>query len=205
MQKKPFNITISGPQGAGKTTLANNIILATRNAFMSSDPLFVVRTAFADPLYRICSILTRENGPIDKAAEYKVGDRVFTGRTLLQYVGTDIGREHFGDSVWVNLWDQAFPEAKIKIADDCRFRNEQGIAALSIYLMCDEVPEQVDHKSETDQPYLKEYADICLHRKGNRYWICGAKIETDTNVDIFELIARKYTTWVQETKGGLVL
>jgi hypothetical protein len=53
-------------------------------------------------------------------------DRPLTMRYLLQTLGTEWGREHLGENIWINVWEKSldFSNCKGIVADDVRFLNE---------------------------------------------------------------------------------
>lgn len=128
-------IMISGRMGSGKTTLA----LALEEAIKTSIQSKVIQTRFAEVIYEIhdeCRFVLSKYG-IEVPKE-KDGD-------LLQYLGTDWGRNKYGKDVWckttksiVGQLEQKHPEAII-IISDCRFKNEFDYfsEALRIRLICD--------------------------------------------------------------------
>ncbi len=110
-------IMLSGQQGSGKSTLANALVQAIRTASPYTYPALL---KFAAPLYELHEyILNKMEGWTDKPRTTKDGP-------LLQWLGTEFGRERFGVDVWVNVLRNTIakdPRATI-IIDDCRFENE---------------------------------------------------------------------------------
>lgn len=103
-------IMISGPQGAGKSTLAKAL----------KDKLSAPILKFADPIYQMHdAVWSIMRGVLD------VDKSVIDGQ-LLQYLGTEWGRKRFGEDVWV--WGLARrmleSRADVFIVDDLRFRSE---------------------------------------------------------------------------------
>lgn len=125
-------ISVMGFIGSGKDTVANHI--ASRNDF--------VRDSFAASLKDACSVIfdwprhllegdTKESREWRETSDTwwaeKLGYDNFTPRYALQYIGTEIMRETFHDSIWL-LTLQHRLETKYKgkniIVSDCRFENE---------------------------------------------------------------------------------
>lgn len=100
-------IGIHGPLGSGKSTTAS--ILS--NLFA---PYSVRILPFSDPVKRIASLMGW-NGKKDKK-----------GRKLLQFLGTECGRNLIKKDIWVKKWTYEIYEEPVDylIADDIRFKNE---------------------------------------------------------------------------------
>jgi hypothetical protein len=119
---RPAVVAISGPQGAGKSTLAG--------ALASSGPF--ARLSFAAPLRRMLAAMGVENLE-DKTSPRPAlcGKNV---RQALQTLGTAWGRGMVGDTVWTGLLlDEARPllASGMSVAvDDARFRDELGALRL---------------------------------------------------------------------------
>lgn len=105
-------IGIAGKAGHGKTTLAEMLKVEFEKKNMR-----VVFINYADILKFMCKTYYGWNGEKD---EY--------GRTLLQKVGTDIGRKQVDEDIWVQLLDKVLSVMKfdfdVAIIGDCRFPNE---------------------------------------------------------------------------------
>lgn len=104
-------ISISGKAGAGKDTLGQVI-----KQKMEAQGYSVLVTHYADLLKYICKTFFDWNGEKDEA-----------GRSLLQYVGTDVVRKRHPD-FWVDFLIQIFDlfgdSWDCVIIPDCRFPNE---------------------------------------------------------------------------------
>lgn len=98
---KPIVITISGKARHGKTTFAKYL----------SQELNCKVIAFADALR-------------EKAYQHGWnGEKDNNGRVLLQFIGTEWGRECIDPDIWVKKTEENFCGDYI-IIDDCRFINE---------------------------------------------------------------------------------
>ncbi len=139
-------ICISGKAGHGKDTLASIL-----KEHLEDQGYSVLITHFSDLLKYVCEKFFDWNGEKDE-----------TGRTLLQYVGTDVVRKK-SPSYWTdfvisilelfpNKWDYV-------LIPDCRFPNEvecfakHGIGRILIKIyrpefVSDLTPEQLNHSSE---------------------------------------------------------
>ena len=126
-KSKPRIIAISGKQGSGKSTLA-----AALGATMGCQHM-----KFAFPLYlmhdAVCNV----------AKEFGLEPAKKEGK-LLQFIGTEWGRETFGQDVWVNCLKHRLEKstANLIIIDDMRFPNElamlKEIGATTVRLECSE-------------------------------------------------------------------
>lgn len=137
-------IALSGRQGSGKTTLSKALGYPT--------------IKFADPLYemhdQIKDVLERYGYRQDRAKKYG---------PLLQYLGTEFGREQIGVDIWTSILARrlaALPFVNVCV-DDMRFPNEfdmlKSRGALMVRLEASEAVRklraekwrpQVDHPSE---------------------------------------------------------
>lgn len=125
-------IGIIGLIGSGKDTVAQYLI--TQGG---------VKESFAKPLKDIVSVLfgwPREllEGDTDRSREFretpdmywtrKLGIDNFTPRLALQLVGTDVLRNHFSETIWLNSLEYRVrgmqPRPESVVISDARFRNE---------------------------------------------------------------------------------
>jgi energy-coupling factor transporter ATP-binding protein EcfA2 len=114
---QPFIVMLSGKQGSGKTTLAR----ALSNALLARGVSIAV-TKFAEPLYAM------HNAVRDVALSYGVPFAPKEG-ALLQWLGTEWGRQTKGEDVWINaarhqVAHLAALGAQVVLIDDMRFPNE---------------------------------------------------------------------------------
>lgn len=109
-------IGLTGPMGVGKSTYARKI----------KDEQDGVIYSFADTLKEMLSVLVgrhpvyeNKNAPISWLGGV-------TGRSLLQSLGTEWGRNIVGQDIWVQAMEQKFQSsyAPLRIIDDLRFENE---------------------------------------------------------------------------------
>jgi hypothetical protein len=114
-------ILISGKQGSGKTTTSNALIKA-----LGESGLTPINLKFADVLYKM------HDAALAVAAEYGIPVLKKEG-AMLQWLGTEWGRNTKGENVWVNavrhkvtsiIASSVKPSSLVFIIDDCRFVNE---------------------------------------------------------------------------------
>lgn len=115
-------IGLTGNMGCGKTTVCNIITDFSR--------IPVIKTKFAKPLYDMQEMLYNSISSVYTRPYTFVKDR-----KLLQFLGTDWGREVLGPDIWVNLWKNRLEEVELSmeemnisnyivLVDDVRFDNE---------------------------------------------------------------------------------
>jgi AAA domain-containing protein len=164
MAHKPQILLISGQQGSGKTTTTNLV----------SELMFQAKWnyrsfKFASPLYAMHDAVR------NIALEYGIPMPEKDG-PLLQMLGTEWGRNHYGQNIWVeicrknidsvlDIWtrnDQAQKQqGSCAIIDDCRFPNEfDGFPdAFKVRLQCrEEVRKQRTHAWRENTGHLSETA-----------------------------------------------
>lgn len=114
-------IGFSGGMGVGKSTAIKIL-----EDLYPSHPVFLVK--FAQPLYDI------QEAAYDRISSvYKRSKDFKKDRKLLQWLGTDWGRDTISQTLWVDLWsasvddikrDHIFLDEPIIVCDDVRFDNE---------------------------------------------------------------------------------
>ena len=110
-------IGLLGHQGVGKNYIAENIL----NEILPKKNTLIM--AFADHFKVDC--VTKKNVSYDKV--FKEKDK--ESRRLLQIVGTEEGRNIYGDNIWINTletWLNIYKSRGVKrfIISDVRFQNE---------------------------------------------------------------------------------
>jgi hypothetical protein len=109
-------LLISGKQGSGKTTLAEGLTKVC-HALMYEP----IRTRFSEILYKI------HDSARDTARSYGIDYPTKFG-PLLQELGTSLGRDTFGEDIWVDALKRKVEKDSIHngvvIIDDARFLNE---------------------------------------------------------------------------------
>jgi energy-coupling factor transporter ATP-binding protein EcfA2 len=203
-------IVLSGPQGSGKTTIMQKLCESVPAETLAFNLIF------ADTIYGIHNYayeLLKERGVTPPPGFVKDGK-------LLQFLGTEWGRNTFGENVWVNcLLGQMEVirgcrpgEKNLFIISDCRFRNEfDGVDGFKVRLeapkelrkaRCSQWRENDAHPSEVDlNGYAAEgrfhcYVDTSLDLVKNLDHIhrCHSEWLLDGKVENngFEHVARKY-------------
>lgn len=135
-------IGISGRMGSGKSTAIEALKTLGR-------PVYVHK--FAGPLYQIQEFIYRLIAPV-----YTPPEGFVKHRALLQFLGTDFGRDTISKTLWVDLWKkraehlQATAKSKgddlIIVSDDTRFDNEaETIMSMGGYVIRIDRPESEDH------------------------------------------------------------
>jgi hypothetical protein len=115
-------IGLNGNMGCGKTTVCHIISDFSR--------IPIIKSKFAMPLYDMQEKLYEIISPVYTRPKDFVKDR-----KLLQFLGTDWGREVVGPNIWVDLWkghlktvmlnmDEMGISDYIVTVDDIRFDNE---------------------------------------------------------------------------------
>lgn len=112
-------IAFTGGMGTGKSTAINFITNLGRDNAL---PVKLVK--FAGPLYDMQEMIYGRISPVIKRQEDFKKDR-----KLLQWLGTDWGRDTISKTLWVDLWKADVEAAlsdltTIVVCDDVRFDNE---------------------------------------------------------------------------------
>lgn len=114
-------IGFNGSMGVGKSTA----IQALKDFVF---PQEVTLIKFAQPLYDMQEFIYRRIAPVHSRPSNFTKDR-----KLLQWLGTDWGRDTISQSLWVSLWVDAVEELRaedpsaIIVCDDVRFDNEAEV------------------------------------------------------------------------------
>lgn len=160
---EPVLIGLAGKAGTGKDTVCN--ILVEKCGF--------VKVSFAEPLKFIVSKLTGwpyevliGDRPQSRALRetlppYEMGDKMYNYRQMLQYVGTDLIRDHMGKETWVKIARREIADLMQKgfsvCVSDVRFMNEiKTIEDLGGLMYCvwrtreDLIPDPLAHSSENE-------------------------------------------------------
>lgn len=121
-------VGITGKMGSGKSTAIEAMKTLGRPVCLHK---------FAGPLYLIQEYIYRVIAPVYTRPEDFKKDR-----KLLQWLGTDWGRESISQSLWSDLWQkrakqvQAQDAEVIIVSDDTRFDNEaETVRALGGYVI----------------------------------------------------------------------
>ena len=133
------HIGFIGPMGVGKSTAAKHLAEQYRYTVVSfADPLREIALAL-DPIVGVCSEaccepqggLTRLSEVVDQYGWSRAKEAYPEVRRTLQRLGTEAGRNVYGEDHWVELAWQRFDELWAATSmpyraafDDCRFDNE---------------------------------------------------------------------------------
>lgn len=111
-------VMISGKQGSGKSSISRE------SAELLAHDFRVVTYKFAEPLYKMQDAVLGILSELDIPVPQKDGH-------LLQLLGTEWGRQHYGQDIWVKCAQQKFKQIfgladrpTIFLIDDLRFKNE---------------------------------------------------------------------------------
>lgn len=159
-------IAFTGKMGAGKSTAIEEL------AEIQPKEIHLVK--FAAPLYDMQEFIYRRVQNV-----YRRPSNFIKDRKLLQFLGTDWGRNVIGEDVWVNLWkdevrytSENFPRY-ITVCDDLRFDNEavavKASGGVIIQIISDNRSQRIDtslssHASESGID--KKYIDHTLVNNG---------------------------------------
>lgn len=120
-----LSVALIGPAGAGKSTLATYL----------ERWYGYVRLSFAEPLRALAEAAF---GPIEKDGRYAVRpgggpEEWWTGRELLQRIGTDALRDQVDEDFWVRIMRRRLDAMGAErpgvpvVVDDCRYPNEHAL------------------------------------------------------------------------------
>jgi hypothetical protein len=114
-------IGFSGKMGVGKDYIAHNVVKPFIEKYYPHERC--INLAFADQL-KINTIINHKI-PFDKVFVKKTNET----RQLLQYEGTENGRNKYGKDIWINYTDNWIKVWKSRgfttfCITDCRFKNE---------------------------------------------------------------------------------
>ena len=161
-------IGFTGKMGVGKSTAIN---ILGEFSELEKYPYLI---KFADPLYDIQEMI------YDRISDAYTRPKDFVkDRKLLQWIGTEWGRETIKNSLWVDLWKAAAIQAQERgenliVCDDVRFNNEaeaiKSLGGTIIKIVANTQYRAVTsgiagHKSEID--INADYVDYLIENKGS--------------------------------------
>jgi hypothetical protein len=144
-------IGFNGGMGSGKSTAIEFL----KAQYPDQE---IVNVKFAGPLYEIQEFIYKRIESVYKRPPTFVKDR-----KLLQWIGTDWGRDTISQNLWVDIWraevNDALKRGCLVVCDDVRFDNEAALVRAMggrvIQLQCNKTHERIDtaagivnHKSE---------------------------------------------------------
>jgi len=127
MEKNMRNICFVGRMGSGKTTLAEALVKEYKyQRFSLAQPVKLA----ACRIYNLMQEVTdTDHVPFKRISLDDIEEDKDKYRTLLQLTGTELGRDMFGNDVWIKqLLSKTRHCTHPVVVDDVRFRNE--LAAL---------------------------------------------------------------------------
>jgi len=148
-------IGLSGLAGVGKDTVADFLVGTVENG----DNMFVQRYALADPLKKCASEafgIPLKDFYNETAKEVTNNHWGLTPRYILQILGTEGFREHFGSDIWTRRADMVISQSvtDVFLVTDIRFNNEAswikdiGGELVSITSPAMELSKKHEHSSE---------------------------------------------------------
>ena len=154
MKRNPPVISLTGPIGSGKTTVANHLI-AEHN---------YVRVRFADGLKDMLKAFGLTDAEVDGDLKEKPCTVLFgkTPRYAMQTLGTEWGRNLIHLDLWVMIWKVAVTKqlalGHSVVCDDCRFLNEalmvETIQGAKIWKLHRPGERPTSHSSEQEFNYI---------------------------------------------------
>jgi hypothetical protein len=174
MDKLPKAVFLMGNRNAGKSVIAKYL----------ENKLHYKARGFADPLYEQLAALnpwihtgkslTESRHEQYNALVWRFGiDYVKRNfhevRRLLQFLGTECGRDTHGEDCWVKIAEERSRGDYRTAFFDTRFKNEvawgRSLDSLFIHVWSDRETPQSDHRSEIQLDYAAE-ADYTIENNG---------------------------------------
>ena len=171
-EMKPTIVGCIGVQGAGKDEICN--YLRDRHSF--------VKDGFSDPIYA----LLWEMNPIISVEDY--GDEIIDHRAAvqekgidyvkrnydeirrwLQIIGTEYGRNVFGQDCWIRALDARIKDSPLVAVRDVRFENEidyiRSRGGFSVHVESNRAPER-DQSHVSEHLVFADHADYTVQNNG---------------------------------------
>lgn len=137
-------IAFTGSMGSGKTTAIQHL----KDTHLEKK---IESIKFAGPLYDMQEYIYRRIELVYRRPQNFVKDR-----KLLQWLGTEWGRETINTNIWTDLWKaevayiaENYPHV-IAVCDDCRFDNEaelvKSMGGVIVKLVADNAHTRMDPK-----------------------------------------------------------
>ena len=142
-------IGLSGLKGTGKTAVAT---LLRADALKHHEIFHIV--TMAKPIKDMLGAMGLTNEQINGEDKNTPLDIIggHTGREAMQTLGTEWGRAHMTNNIWVNLWKQEAGRHQNVICDDVRFANEvqavRDLGGINIRIENEGVENKDYHESE---------------------------------------------------------
>lgn len=153
-------IGLAGPIGSGKDTMANYLV----NHFQAH------RLKFADALYAMAGAFDTDihpDMPHSAKNEFVLNNaNLGTRRSFLEKLGTEFGRNHISDNIWILRVDHEISKLKFLLGDDVnivisdvRFPNEakyiRNNGGHIVHLKPDWECARTGHESDKALPYVE--------------------------------------------------
>lgn len=158
---KSFIVGLAGPQQVGKDTVAGLLVDSFRNSHTWAAADYLAR-----PLYETVSSLTglsvaqlqdrrtKETPFVGPGAPRGLSD--WTPRRMLEFIGTEVVRTHFGGDLWVNRLlernRELLASGGVLFISDVRFLDEARICDVVIELERDGITYPNTHASSKRLP-----------------------------------------------------
>lgn len=124
---KPTIIAFTGPMGAGKSEAIQTLReFRKQSGYIPDSNVILVK--FAQPLYDMQEFIYNRVESVFQRPDDFIKDRF-----LLQWLGTEWGRNTIDKDLWVKLWVAAVQQiakrnpSAVIVCDDCRFDNEAEV------------------------------------------------------------------------------
>ncbi len=179
-------IGFNGKMGCGKST-AIRALVETINAQ-------VALVKFAQPLYDMQEYMYRR---IDTA--YERPETFIKDRKLLQWIGTEWGRDTISKTLWVDIWKQAAGNVlyddplAVVVCDDVRFDNEaETIKRLGGFIV-EITSKKADERIDTKAGIVQHSSESGIRRD-----LIDATLANDGTIEEFK---RSIQEFYKQTKG----
>lgn len=159
-------VAFTDRMGSGKSTAVNFF-----NRKLTGKLIDSTNVKFAQPLYDIQEYIYKRIEPVYQRPQDFVKDR-----KLLQWIGTDWGRETVNENVWVNIWknevEKFIGDGTIVFCDDCKFDNEaqviKSLGGIIIHVIRPDnnAPEEAAKKHASENGVSDKYVDQVLVNSG---------------------------------------
>lgn len=182
-------IGFNGRMGSGKSTAIQALKYATEGVCQ------VHLVKFAQPLYDLQEAAYKRIESVYKRPESFIKDR-----KLLQWLGTEWGRDGISKTLWVDIWtaevrrlNAAHPNDLI-VCDDARFDNEaetiRSLGGLVVSINCNRTDERIDTKAgivshSSEAGINASLVDYTINNDGTREEF------TQTVIDLYNKTKRK--------------
>lgn len=171
-----YFIGISGPIASGKSTLAGHLNTTLSNSFVIPFATGVYKLAALHNVVGSLYLIARyfEDLGVDPTISMKAAwmiEEAFKkypteagrkNRKLLQYIGTEVGREFVDKDIWIhalqtNASFYVDSKCEVIISDDMRFPNEAEFVDLHIAIDTESTDELIGRYLQRIQNFPKEY------------------------------------------------